>query len=135
MADLQSKTSDTQDAVVPFDFSAHERAAIAAYLRVQPFYQDLSSVIARVIEECLKQRGIKVHSVQHRAKEASSLGHKAAIPSEDDQNTPKYADPLKQITDLAGVRVITHFPATLADIDRLLKEEFHIVERFDKSEE
>lgn len=120
---------------IPFDFAAHEQAAISGYLRVKPFYDDLSSVIARVLEECLRKRRIKVHDVQHRTKEVSSFGRKAATPSEADPNSPKYPDPLKQITDLAGVRIITHFPGTLADIDQLLSHEFTIVERSDKGKE
>ena len=99
------------------------------------FYENLSNVVARILEECLKKRRIKVHSVQHRAKEASSFGHKAATPSETDPDAPKYPDPLKQITDLAGIRVITHFPSTLSDIDRLLSDEFTVVERSDKGKE
>ena len=117
------------------DLSSHERAAVSAYLYIQPFYHDLASVIARLIQECLKKRQIKVHSVQFRAKEASSFGRKAAIPSELDPEKPKYSDPLVQITDLAGVRIITHFPGTLADIDRLLSDEFDILERSDKGVE
>jgi putative GTP pyrophosphokinase len=114
------------------DPSPHEQAAISAYLRVQPFYQDLASVVARLIQECLKKRQIKVHSVQHRAKDISSFGRKAAIPSDLNPDTPRYGDPLKEITDLAGVRVITHFPSTVVDIDRLLIDEFDILERSDK---
>jgi putative GTP pyrophosphokinase len=116
----------------PPTLDTQAQAAVSAYLRVQPFYEDLADVIARIIQECLKKRGTKVHSVQHRAKDPSSFGRKAAIPSDIDPKAPKYGDPLKEITDLAGVRVITHFPGSLADIDRLLSEEFDIVERSDK---
>ena len=119
----------------PFDFEAHERTAVAEYLKIRPFYEDLAGEIARIIEECLKRRQIKVHSVQHRAKDPTSFGHKASIPSEADPTGPKYPKPLEQVNDLAGVRVITHFPSTLGEIDKLLNEEFTIVERSDKSEE
>jgi ppGpp synthetase/RelA/SpoT-type nucleotidyltranferase len=118
-------SADQNGGAKAFDFGAHERAAVQAY----------AGVIARIIEECLKKRNIKVHSVQHRAKEPASLGRKASIPSEDDPNAAKYADPIKQITDLAGVRIITHFLTTLADVDRLLAEEFEVNERSDKGEE
>ena len=82
-----------------------------------------------------RKRGIKVQSVQHRAKNPSSFGHKAAIPSEEDPDAPKYPEPLKQITGLAGVRIITYFPGTVKDIDKLLSEEFEVAERFDKGQE
>src|SRR6516165_3961295 len=50
----------------PFDFEQHERAAVAEYLKCQPFYADLASVVSRILEECLKKDYIKVHSVQYR---------------------------------------------------------------------
>ena len=118
-----------------FDFAEHQKSAVSDYLKVQPFYKDLASVVGRIIEECLAKRGIKIHSVQYRAKEPNSFGRKAAIPSEADPTKPQYPKPLEQITDLAGVRVITHFPGTLADIDRLLQEEFEVLERSDKRQE
>jgi putative GTP pyrophosphokinase len=101
------------DEIAPFDFLAHERATVAEYLQHQQFYADLASVAARILEECLKHHNIKA-SVQFRAKDPTSLGQKAAIPSEADPNRPKYAEPLTQITDLAGVRVITQVLGTLS---------------------
>jgi putative GTP pyrophosphokinase len=91
---------------------SHAKSALSAYLAVQPFYANLADVIARILQECLKIRGIKVHSVQHRAKDPSSFERKAAIPSDVDSNVPKYRKPLEEITDLAGVRVITHWQLT-----------------------
>ena len=73
--------------------------------------------------------------MQHRAKDANSLGRKAAIPSEIDPNRPKYPDPLRQITDLAGVRIITQVLGTLDDVDKLLHSEFIILEQSDKNKE
>lgn len=118
-----------------FDFKAHEQVAVTAYLKVFSFYDDLAGVVRRILEESLKSRGIKVHSVQGRAKDPSSLGRKAAQPSDVDPTKPKYLKPLEEITDLAGVRVITYFPSTLEKIDAILPEEFQIVERSDKGAE
>jgi putative GTP pyrophosphokinase len=118
-----------------FDFKAHEQATVTAYLKRYGFYADLASVVKRILEESLKRRDIKVHSVQARAKDPSSFGKKAAQPSDGDPATPKYPNPLVQVTDLAGVRVITYFPSTLKDIDEMLSEEFKIVERSDMGAE
>lgn len=60
---------------------------------------------------------------------------KAEQPSEPDPSRPKYPVPLAQITDLAGVRVIAFFPATLTLIDEVVGEEFEVVERSDKGAE
>lgn len=124
--------TDEEDATEPKTLDLHAQSAVSAYLQVHSFYADLAGVVARVLEECLKKRGIKVHSVQHRAKEPNSFRDKAATPSDIDPNKPKYSDPLKEITDLAGVRIITHFPGTLADVDRLLMEEFDVIEKSNK---
>lgn len=115
-----------------FDFVRHEQDAISQYLRVRPYYEELSSVVGRVIEECLSKRGITVHSVQHRAKDPVSFGRKAAIPSERKPERPKYEHPIEEITDLAGVRVITNVLQTISEVDELLHGEFEIVERSDK---
>lgn len=121
-----------QDSEQQIDLNGHAQSAVAGYLRVQSFYENIASVVSRVVQECLKKDGIKVHSVQSRAKDPTSFGRKAAIPSETNPNAPKYKEPLKEITDLAGVRIITHFPATLTQVDHLLSEEFEIVEKSNK---
>ena len=118
-----------------FDFKRHEQEAVSEYLKHQSFYDALSGVVARIIEECLKKRQIKVHSVPYRAKNPESFGRKASLPSDFDPGQPNYPDPLREITDLAGVRVIAYLPGTLPDIDKLLEDEFDVVERSDKSEE
>jgi hypothetical protein len=82
---------------------SHAKAAVSQYLAVQPFYANLADVVARILQECLKIRGIKVHSVQHRAKDPGSFARKAAIPSDIDSNVPKYRKALEEITDLYQV--------------------------------
>ncbi len=64
-----------------------------------------------------------------------SFGRKSGTPSETDPNSPKYPEPLKQITDLAGVRIIAYFPKTVTEINSLIDDEFEIVEQSDKGQE
>lgn len=123
------------DQETPFDFRTHQQEAVAAYLQRHTFYEDLAAVVKRILEESLRRAGIPFSSVESRAKDPSSFGRKAATPSDDDPNQPKYPHPMSQITDLAGVRVIAYFPSTLDDIDEVLLREFRIVERFDKGAE
>lgn len=115
-----------------FDFKQHTQASVAAYLERRSFFEDLAAVVRRIVEEALKRREIKVHSVQARSKDPTSLGKKAAEPSDQDPTRPKYSNPLNEITDLAGVRVITFFPSTLAEIDHVLAAEFTVVEKYNK---
>ena len=51
---------DADRSTAPFDSAAYANAAIAEYLKVQSFYEDLADVIARALGECLKKRGIAV---------------------------------------------------------------------------
>jgi len=111
---------------------SHGDRAVVEYLRVQPFYADIADVVARIVKQSLDSRAIKIHSVQHRAKDATSFGLKAATPADENPDEPKYPEPIKQVTDLAGVRIITHFLSTVDDVDRMLKTEFDVVEKSNK---
>lgn len=117
-----------------FDFARHEQAAVTEYLRVASFYGDLANAAKRIADEAVKRRQIQVHSVQARAKDPSSFGKKAAKPSKNDPSRPMYLKPLEEITDQAAIRIITFFPRAIQEIDQMLKEEFSVIEHFDKGE-
>ena len=117
-----------------FDFARHEQAAVTDYLRVVGFYADLAAAAKRIAEEALNRRDIRVHSIEARAKDPASFGRKAAKPSKNDPNRPMYPRPLEQITDQAAIRIITFFPRTIKEIDKMLREEFSVIEYFDKGD-
>jgi ppGpp synthetase/RelA/SpoT-type nucleotidyltranferase len=98
------------------------------------FYDDFAAAAKRIADEALRRRDIKIHSIEARAKDPVSFGHKAAKPSKNDPNRPMYPKPLEQITDKAAIRIITFFPRTINEIDEMLKQEFIIIEYFDKGE-
>ena len=62
-----------------------------------------------------------------------SFGTKASKPSELDPDQPKYPNPLSDITDLAGVRVITFFPKTAEAAGKVVRREFEVVDFIDKA--
>jgi ppGpp synthetase/RelA/SpoT-type nucleotidyltranferase len=115
-----------------FDFAGHAQKATAEYVGKQAFYRDLAHAVSRILEECINARDIKIQTIQYRAKSPKSFSEKASIPSDGNPNLPRYPDPMGEITDLAGVRVITYFPDTLAEIDTLLQQEFAVAEQSDK---
>ena len=117
----------------PFNFSEHRRNAVEEYLRVRPRYQELSTAVRDILIQALKARDIKVNSIEARAKEPESFGAKAETPSEDDPRAPKYPRPLEDITDLAGIRIITFFPRTVDDIDDCIRSELEVLEHMDLS--
>src|SRR6266704_3151985 len=77
---------------------------------------------------------VKVASVDARAKDVDSFAVKAATPSAADPRRPKYADPLRDVTDLAGIRVITFFPRAIEEVDRVVRAELDVVEMDDKGD-
>ena len=100
-----------------FDFEAHRLRATADFQKVEPLYKEFAEVLRNLLLEAFKANHIQVHSIEARAKAVDSFGRKAFAPSEEDPSKPKYPNPLADMTDLAGARVITFFPRTLQDVD------------------
>lgn len=117
-----------------FSFDKHKSAAVAEYLKARPHYEQLCEVARLILKEALSRKAIKIQSIEGRAKTAESFGRKAAKPSEIEPQKPKYINPLEDIKDLAGVRVVAFFPGSLNEIDNVIAQEFEILERSDKGE-
>ena len=81
----------------------------------------------------MRAADVAVNSVEARAKEPESFGAKAETQSEDDPRAPKYPSPLNDITDLAGVRIITFFPRAVESVGACIHEEFEVLEHMDLS--
>ena len=123
---MADSNENEQDA--PFDFAEHRRTAVEEYLHVRPRYAELAAAVRDILLHALRARDITVNSVEARAKELESFGRKATIPSESNSNKPKYLDPMNDITDLAGVRVIAFFPKNLSEIGDCIRSEFEVIE-------
>jgi len=117
-----------------FDFARHKYEAIQEYQKVRPLYAKFSEVIKAIIGESLNKERIKVASIEGRAKTIESFGEKASLPSSVNPDFPQYSEPLTEITDLAGVRIITFFPRTITMVDGVIKSEFELLEKSDKSD-
>ena len=115
-----------------FDFERHKLQAIEDYRRLRPLYEEYAGVIRNILFEAFHALSIKIHSIEARAKEIDSFGGKAATQAPYDPNKPRYPNPLSDITDLAGIRVIVFFPRTLAVVDDIIKMQFAVLERSDK---
>jgi ppGpp synthetase/RelA/SpoT-type nucleotidyltranferase len=117
----------------PFDFDAHRRKAVDGYEAVRDGYAECAEAVRLVLKTVLDVEKINVLSIEARAKEVDSFGEKAITPSDDDPAKPKYPDPLLEITDLAGARVITYLLADVERVNTLVEREFEIVEKSTKS--
>jgi ppGpp synthetase/RelA/SpoT-type nucleotidyltranferase len=116
-----------------FDFEAHRNAAIRGYATVRPIYKRYCGVIDLILRMAL--RHVHVHQISTRTKSVESFADKASKPSTEDPTHPKYFDPLNQITDLAGARVIAFVLRDLPTIEDAILREFVKREKIDKGEE
>lgn len=126
--------NESNDMSEGFDFEAHRLQAIDEYQKIRPLYEEFSEVIRNILSDALNSYQIKIHSIEARAKAMDSFSKKASAPSPEDPDRPCYTDPLNDITDLAGVRVITFFPRTLDAVDRTIQSQFEVLEKSDTTQ-
>ena len=82
-------------------------------------YRRMSATVAELLSRVLVGERIVVHSITHRCKAIESLEKKVG------RSDKAYAS-LSQITDLAGVRVITYFASDVDKVARIVEREFEI---------
>lgn len=115
----------------PFDFESHRKRAVEEFGRMRELYENFAWAVRDILGDAIETRGLKVNEIQSRAKDVKSFGAKVMIPTELNPFEPKYRNPLSDITDLAGVRVITFFPRTVTEVCQLIREEFEVIEEVD----
>ena len=88
------------------------------YVENKGLYQACGETVKRLIETLLEEKKISYHSIQFRVKEKQSFLNKC-------QNK-KYEDPISQITDVCGLRIITYTNHDVDKIKKIIEEEFKI---------
>ena len=92
------------------------------YEEVFPTYQAFSTKLKTLLVDLLDASEIKYQIVEARAKDVSSFADKIKRPGK------SYKDPLKDITDLCGCRVIVYYADDVEKVANIIKNEFKIVE-------
>src|SRR5713226_8611762 len=116
------------------NFEGHRRKAVDSYQARRHIYEMFASEIERILKVALTRQKIKLASIVGRAKDVESFGKKASAPSPLNPDLPKYNDPIDEITDQAGVRVITFFPKTIDEVDMVINSEFLVREKSNKAD-
>jgi ppGpp synthetase/RelA/SpoT-type nucleotidyltranferase len=93
-------------------------AAIKWYEENRPLYESLARKVEDVIRENLEQSNVVYHSVTSRGKSLESFTAKA--------KQEKYSDPLSEIKDMAGVRVITYLESDVQKVAEIVERLFAI---------
>jgi ppGpp synthetase/RelA/SpoT-type nucleotidyltranferase len=106
-------------------------SAIDRYLREYGRFQEITARMERAVTARLTESYIAVHAVQSRTKEPDSAAGKFA--RLDDSGQPEFTDPLREVTDLVGVRVITYLTSDIDRVEQALSRAFEVRLRVDKT--
>lgn len=87
-------------------------------------YEKLAEEVSYILEKRINDAGIDISNISFRAKTLESFLQKI--------ERKTYKAPLEDITDFAGVRVVTLYLHNNEEIDKIIKQEFKIIEKVDK---
>jgi len=106
--------------------------AVRDYAALQPRFRQAANAGVEVLTELLNEVGINYLSVTGRAKAIASFAAKA---SREKAGRREFRDPLAQIGDLIGIRVITYVRSDVAAVVAALGDELQILDDRDLGEE
>ena len=129
---MPSSDQPVQQPVVAAAADRPVRQAVRAYAARQPGLVAPTEHFVELITTLLDDAGINYLSVTGRTKSVASFAAKAARVVGDEL---LYPDPLSQITDQIGVRVITYVHSDVAAVAELLDDELTILDDRDMGQE
>ena len=95
---------------------------IQQYEADRPRYEQFAEKLAGLIKELLTGKNIRFQAVESRAKTVESVRAKTGRPEKG------YANPLEEITDLAGIRVVLYYVDDVDRVCELVDNEFSVDE-------
>ncbi|MCX6402254.1 MAG: DUF429 domain-containing protein [Propionibacteriales bacterium] len=95
-------------------------SAVREYAEVQPELRQAADQFVQLVTAILDEAGINYLTVTGRAKSVSSFAAKAARTLD---GRPVFADPLREITDQIGVRVITYVHSDVQAVADLMEDQ------------
>jgi putative GTP pyrophosphokinase len=108
------------------------RYAVRTYAVLQPELHAVTDRYVAIITTLLDDAGINYLSITGRTKSVASFAAKAVRSF---GGEPLYADPLIEITDVVGVRVITYVHSDVAAVAQLFADQLTIIDDRDLGEE
>jgi putative GTP pyrophosphokinase len=97
----------------PTEWGDHYRKRFA-------LYSDATHRLKTLVQDLLVQAGISVVQIECRPKTVESFVEKVA------RKSAQYVEPLEEITDLAGIRVITYYLEDVTSVGNLIQAEFDV---------
>lgn len=92
---------------------------IKAYVDIRPLYKDFTSRLKQLLEDLTEKNGINA-IVDGRTKSVDSFKEKV------NRIDKSYKDPLFEITDLSGLRIIVNSLEDVNNVEKLIESEFNV---------
>ena len=96
---------------------------INEYQLIRPLYEDYSERLRILLKSLIDENHIKYHLIESRTKSLESFKEKLL------RKEPKYSNPIEEMTDLSGIRIIVYYIDDVEKIEKIIKEEFIIDEQ------
>ncbi len=97
---------------------------IRGYYDKLPIQQRLCDEVRYILEKKIKSLGVEIGHLSSRTKTLSSFCEKI--------ERKNYKNPLEEITDLSGVRIVFLYASDRIKLEELVEEEFEVREKVDK---
>lgn len=96
------------------------------YRKVEPHYRAFSKRLHSLLTELLYENNIKYSTIEYRTKTVESFSEKIT------RDGKSYIDPINEITDLSGLRIILYYLDDLPKVRTLIENEFNVDEKNSK---
>jgi ppGpp synthetase/RelA/SpoT-type nucleotidyltranferase len=93
---------------------------VAVYQSKKPLYDDFVKALDLLLRQLLKANRINIVAIEGRAKDIESFKAKAM------RDDKEYTDALGQITDLAGIRIVTNVLSDVDSVCKIIEESFDV---------
>lgn len=94
--------------------------AIQEYERLRPLYKQYTEKLTALLHELLRAAGIHYERIEFRTKETNKFADKIRRPGK------SYTNPIQDVTDLTGIRVVVFYMEDLDLVLKLLRQEFEV---------
>lgn len=95
----------------------------------RPLCTEFVNTLKRILNDILSNNPLKIHSVEGRVKTVEGFIEKASRPSDNNPDKLKYDNPLDQINDQSGIRIIVFLPSDVDKINEIIKKQFNVIEK------
>lgn len=98
------------------------KSHISEYQSKRPVYESFSTKLSNLIKELMNANDIKYHLIEYRAKTVDSFEGKIR------REGKNYREPISEISDLCGCRIINYYTSDIVLTCDVLKSEFNVIE-------